>query len=113
MKKFKRVFGSITNLAQDDSASRGAPPPAALSTSRRSVSGSLHGSSGSPHRGSYVSYESQSLDSYNSNLSAGQTEIDPYSKQDKNFTKLHKWAYLGDIAKLKKFIKKVFFYVQR
>ncbi|XP_066987838.1 LOW QUALITY PROTEIN: interaptin-like [Macrobrachium rosenbergii] len=102
MKKLKRVFGSVANLnsGRDDQPPTDLPVP--LSTSRKSISGSVHGLG--DHRGSYVSYESQSLDSFNSTVSA---EIDPYSKQDKNFTKLHKWAFIGDVTKLKKFIRKV------
>ncbi|KAK7071745.1 hypothetical protein SK128_005323, partial [Halocaridina rubra] len=104
MKKLKRVFGSVANLAggRGDDQSPEPPPPISLSTSRKSITGSVQGLSN--HRGSYVSYESQSLDSYNSAISG---DVDPFSKQDKNFTKLHKWAYLGDVPKLKKFIKKI------
>ncbi|XP_064104609.1 interaptin-like isoform X2 [Macrobrachium nipponense] len=102
MKKLKRVFGSVANLnsGRDDQPPTDLPVP--LSTSRKSISGSAHGLG--EHRGSYVSYESQSLDSFNSTVSA---EIDPYSKQDKSFTKLHKWAFIGDVTKLKKFIRKI------
>ncbi|XP_068208892.1 ankyrin repeat domain-containing protein 30A-like [Palaemon carinicauda] len=102
MKKLKRVFGSVANLSSGRDDQSSADPPLPLSTSRKSISGSVHGLG--DHRGSYVSYESQSLDSFNSIASA---DIDPYSKHDKNFTKLHKWAYIGDVTKLKKFIKKI------
>ena len=30
-----------------------------------------------------------------------------FPKNDKKFSKLHKWAYIGDIDKLKKFLKQV------
>ncbi|KAK8395196.1 hypothetical protein O3P69_006137 [Scylla paramamosain] len=108
MKKLRRVIGSVANLTSgrsEEQPSASTPKPSALSASRRSVSGPLHETS--PQRGSYYSYETQSLDSFNSGLSSGTSQVDPYSKVDKHFTKLHKWAYLGDINKLKKFIKKV------
>ncbi|MPC20780.1 Ankyrin repeat domain-containing protein 7 [Portunus trituberculatus] len=109
MKKLRRVIGSVANLTSgrsEEQPSTSTPKPSALSASRRSVSGPLHETS-SPQRGSYYSYETQSLDSFNSGLSSGTSQVDPYSKVDKHFTKLHKWAYLGDTNKLKKFIKKV------
>lgn len=62
----------------------------------------------SPQRGSYYSYETRSLDSFTSGQSGSTSPADP-ARHDKNFTKLHKWAALGDTIKLKKFIKKVGF----
>ncbi|XP_069190138.1 uveal autoantigen with coiled-coil domains and ankyrin repeats-like isoform X1 [Procambarus clarkii] len=108
MKKLKRVFGSVTNLAsgRNDDQSTPGNPGSSVANTFRSTSTSPH-RSGSPQKGSYYSYETQSLDSFNSGVSTAITQVDPHSKQDKNFTKLHKWAYLGDTNKLKKFVKKV------
>ncbi|XP_053636585.1 uveal autoantigen with coiled-coil domains and ankyrin repeats isoform X2 [Cherax quadricarinatus] len=108
MKKLKRVFGSVANLASggsDEQSSSGTPRSCDATSAHRSMSTSPHGSG--PQKSSYYSYETRSLDSFTSGTSAGITQVDPHSKHDKNFTKLHKWAYLGDITKLKKFIKKV------
>ncbi|XP_076058175.1 uncharacterized protein LOC143035252 [Oratosquilla oratoria] len=97
MKKLRKVFGSVTSLgSSDDQRQR-----------RNSSHQNLAGASGVHSGGSpQISCDSQSLTSHVSSVSVG-GEVDPFSKNDRLFTKLHKWAYLGDVEKLKKFIKKV------
>ncbi|KAK4307174.1 hypothetical protein Pmani_021052 [Petrolisthes manimaculis] len=107
MKKLKRVFGSVANLAGgrgSDQLSSGGSGSGGLTSEQRSASGSLQDTS--PRRGSYYSYETRSLDSFTSGQSGSTSPADTV-RQDKNFTKLHKWANIGDTLKLKKFIKKV------
>ncbi|CAL4067070.1 unnamed protein product, partial [Meganyctiphanes norvegica] len=113
MKKLRRVIGTVTNRGASGSKDETGSTTSVgghsgqLGKSNRSVSiaSSLHNAS--PADGSYVSYDTHSMGSHASFASSAGADIDPYSKSDKNFTKLHKWAYLGDVSKLKKFIKKV------